>query len=144
LNPAFWKLAVGFQVIRVVAVHGPKSGRSSSTMFCIGPCAPLSDPAKMSPGRDWIVRLPPPTIRSLGTSRTTLHRLRSSAVPVKSSSPGQPAIGGKASILTVAVRERPPASLTFSVAVWTPTVEYVCAASFVVASTVPSLWKSHS
>ena len=76
----------------------------------------------MSPARDWIVRLPPPTVRSAGTSRTTDHRSRSSPVPRKSSSPGQPSIGWKAWISTVAVRERPPASDTFSVAVRTPVV----------------------
>jgi hypothetical protein len=70
----------------------------------------------MSPGRDWIVRFPPPTVRSAGTSRTTLHMSRLSALPTKSSSPGQSPIGSNASIRAVTVRERPPASLTFRVA----------------------------
>ena len=41
---------------------------------------------------------------------------------MKSSSPGQPSIGWKAWISTVAVRERPPASDTLSFAVRTPVV----------------------
>ena len=114
-RPAFWKLTVGFQVTRAVAVHGPESGRSWSTMLR----CPVAPPWMSSPG--WALRfsVPPLTDRKLSSRRTTLQRPVSSVVPSNSSLPGQDASGGYASMSISTLRERSP-SLTVNFAVYSP------------------------
>src|SRR5918999_4336477 len=139
-RPAFWKLTVGFQVTRAVAVQEPESGRSWSTMLR---WASLLPPWMSSPG--WALRFsePPSTERNWSSRRTTLQREVSSVVPSNWSLPGHEASGGYASMSISTLRERSP-SLTVNVAVYSPGSSYVWLAFAVVASVVPSFVKSHA